>query len=745
MPLTGIRRSRSASARWPCADVTRRQIPFRVALVTVVVGLLVVTCGVLLGYGLSRGAQTIETLKGEYLDQVADASVRQVGRMPRIAAQVMRVQRYRIDTGFYRMNNPMSIARAFAGALETDPDILWISYSEAATGRFIGARRLDGDDSVLNLSDPRVNGGVPREYHAETGAVFIRKPPLTEPYEPRVRDWYRRGAAGAGSLVWTPPYTFAEGVKGITAAMAVTDAHGRVQGVLTVDFGLAGLENFLGRIRIGRRGVVTLFDDSGQLVAGRQSRGREAATRAVQDARLRPAAAGGSERVAVQVGRETWSVVVRSVAAGPELEWVVAAAVPDLDFMGRIYSTRRNAVAMLLVFVGIAVVVGFVLANGIARSLQRASSALDSAARFDPAEVPETRSVIREVAQLEDAVGRVNASLRSFARYAPEEIVRDIVLQGREAILSGERRDVTVLFSDLRGFTAFSERLRPEEVVAILNDHCELLVRIIATHHGFVVDFLGDAVFAVFNAPAHAANHVEHAVVCAIEIQRARAARNEQHRIRGWPPLEMGVGIDTGFAVVGNMGSVRRIKYGVVGHVVNAAARIETFTVGGQALVSDAVRAALGDRLVTEGPVDVEGKGLGAVMRLWQVVSLRGETTLTMPSLLRDFVALPRPLDAGVRLFVGKQLDPEIHAARVHRLGAGGAELTTKAPLAIFSTVHVHLPALAATGGADVDGKIIAVGEQDGVTTALVSFTGVGWDTRDQLEALARRPATTTA
>jgi hypothetical protein len=81
MPPTGIPRSRSASARWPCADVTRRQIPFRVALVSVVVGLLVVTCGVLLGYGLSRDARNLETLKGEYLGQVADASVREVGRM----------------------------------------------------------------------------------------------------------------------------------------------------------------------------------------------------------------------------------------------------------------------------------------------------------------------------------------------------------------------------------------------------------------------------------------------------------------------------------------------------------------------------------------------------------------------------------------------------------------------------------------------------------------------------------------
>ena len=725
--------------------MTRRQIPFRVALVSVVVGLLVVTCGVLLGYGLARGARNIETLKGEYLDQVADTSVREVARMPQIAAQVLRVQRYRIETGFYRLSDPMSVARAFAGALETDPDILWVSYSEAATGRFMGARRVHGDELVVNLSDPRIDRGVPREYRADTGDAFIRQQSPTEPYEPRVRDWYRRGVAGAGSLVWTAPYTFSEGVNGITAAMAVTDARGRVQGVLTVDFSLAGLENFLARIRIARRGIVTLFDGSGAFVAGSAGPGREAAARAIQTARLRPPAAGRSARAEVEIGGEAWDIVARSVAVGPGLEWIVAAAVPDADFMGPVYATRRNAVAMLLIFVGLAVIVGFVLANGIARSLQRASGALERAARFDLGGVRETRSRIREVAQLEDAVGRVSASLRSFARYAPEEIVRDIVLQGREAILSGERRDVTVLFSDLRGFTAFSERLRPEEVVAILNDHCELLVGIIAQHRGFVVDFLGDALFAVFNAPAHAADHVEHAVACAIEIQRARATRNEDHRACGWPPLEMGIGIDTGSAVVGNMGSLRRIKYGVVAPMVNAAARIETFTVGGQTLVSDAVRTVLGERLVVEGPLEVEGKGLKAALRLWQIIALRGETTLVMPSVARDLVGLACPLNASVRLFVDKQLDPEIHAARVHRLGAGGAELTTKAPLAIFSTVHVHLPALAATGGADVDGKIIAVGERDGVTTALVSFTGVGWDTRDQLDALARRPATTTA
>jgi adenylate cyclase len=87
-------------------------------------------------------------------------------------------------------------------------------------------------------------------------------------------------------------------------------------------------------------------------------------------------------------------------------------------------------------------------------------------------------------------------------------------------------------------------------------------------------------------------------------MQRAGATQNEQNRARGWPPMVMGVGIDTGAAVVGNMGSPHRIKYGVVGNIVNVAAWIETFTVGGQVLVSDATRQALGDRLVADGPFE---------------------------------------------------------------------------------------------------------------------------------------------
>jgi adenylate cyclase len=209
--------------------------------------------------------------------------------------------------------------------------------------------------------------------------------------------------------------------------------------------------------------------------------------------------------------------------------------------------------------------------------------------------------------------------------------------------------------------------------------------------------------------------------------------------------MEMGVGIDTGTAVVGNMGSPRRIKYGVVGNIVNVAARIETFTVGGQVLDSDATRQALGDRLVADGPFEAEGKGVGMVIRLWEVLALQGDTTLAIPSQVRDLAVLHPPLEARVRLFLGKQLDRETHVARLHRLGAEGGEMESDAPLAVFDALQVLLPTAPGGDAAEVlDGKVIALSEYEGAPTALVRFTGIDWDTQARVEALAWQARETT-
>lgn len=696
------------------------RIPFRVAIVTVVVGLLSVTCGALIAYGLHANQRNYEILKLQYIDQVAQAAVREVARLPRTAVQLLRIERQRFENGEHKARDPVALAATLAAALQADRDVQWVSYGEA-TGRFAGARRLSADDIVLNVSDPRRNGGVPREFRAGTLEPYLQSPPLG-PYDPRTRGWYQRAINAPEAIVWMPPYTFAEGVTGITAAAAVRDGV-RVQGVLTVDFTLTGIERVLSTIEL-TGGAVTLFDHAGNLLAGAPGPAREAAILAMQGAKS-----------GIVVAGERWELATRALPreAGPD--WMVVAAMREEAFMGTVYHNRRVAVAIVLIGVGLAIVVGTLIANAIARSLGNAARALDRVAKYQLEDPAPPSSVLREVFRLQRAVRRVTASLRSFTRYAPEEIVRDVVATGREAMLSGERREVTVLFSDLRGFTGFAEKLPPEEVVAILNDHFDLVVAILARHGGFVVDFLGDAVFAAFGALEAHADHAERAVACAIEMQRARAARNEEHRARGWPPMEMGVGIGTGPAVVGNMGSLRRIKYGVVGNVVNVAARIETFTVGGQVLVSDATRQALGERLIADGPLEVAGKGVSETLRLWEVLALRGETMRVLPAAVRDLVVLQSPLEAGVRVVRGKQVDLQVHAARLARLGSAGAELESRAPLAMFGALQILLsmePALA------VDGKVVDLNERDGVASALIRFTGLDWDTQARIDAFAR-------
>jgi hypothetical protein len=222
-------------------------------------------------------------------------------------------------------------------------------------------------------------------------------------------------------------------------------------------------------------------------------------------------------------------------------------------------------------------------------------------------------------------------------------------------------------------------------------------------------------------------------------MQRAREAQNREFFARGWPPLEMGIGINTGSAVVGNMGSNLRTKYGVVGHPVNFAARIESFTVGGQVLVSDSTREALAGRLDAEGPLEADAKGVAGPVRMWMVRRLEaGGRSLVVPSSVSDLVVLASAIEVSLRPLRGKQVGTETYPATLVKLGVSGGELDTECPLAMFDDVQVTLPPQ--TGiPAVLESKVMAVTNGTaGRRTVAVRFGGLDWDVRTRLEALSR-------
>ncbi len=297
----------------------------------------------------------------------------------------------------------------------------------------------------------------------------------------------------------------------------------------------------------------------------------------------------------------------------------------------------------------------------------------------------------------------------------------------------GEKRVVTILMSDLRGYTRFAEQGDPARVMEVLNGYLARMTDIVVEHGGTINEFIGDAIFAIFGAPIPHADHAERAAATALAMQRAMTEINDTHVARGLPRFEMGIGVNTGEAVVGNIGSEQRAKYAVVGSAVNVAARIEGSTVGGQVFLSAVTYEQLRDKAEVLPPVSVELKGLAAPLLLYELRGLGGRFAQRLPEATTEDEE-QRDVALALTCWVidGKAVSKESLAGEVVRIGRRGLAARLARPLAPLTNVRLRMtyPASgheSAEGHAsgDLYGKVTAGG-----TPTLIRLTSV--DTADQ-------------
>ncbi|MGC2433870.1 MAG: adenylate/guanylate cyclase domain-containing protein, partial [Desulfobaccales bacterium] len=219
---------------------------------------------------------------------------------------------------------------------------------------------------------------------------------------------------------------------------------------------------------------------------------------------------------------------------------------------------------------------------------------------------------------------------QTFGSYLSDEIV-DVILKKGGLKIEGEKRRATILLADLRGFTSLSERLPAEDVVAMLNIYLETMIEIIQKYQGTIDEFIGDGILVIFGAPILRPDDPQRAVACAVEMQLAMAAVNDRNRQAGYPEVALGIGINTGEVVMGNIGSKRRIKYAVVGRAVNLTARIESYTVGGQIFISESTLDECGDVCRIDTAMKVMPKGVKKPLTIHEVGGIGGDFQLFLP------------------------------------------------------------------------------------------------------------------
>jgi adenylate cyclase len=198
----------------------------------------------------------------------------------------------------------------------------------------------------------------------------------------------------------------------------------------------------------------------------------------------------------------------------------------------------------------------------------------------------------------------------SFARYLSRDVMAKVLSDAPS--LRGEHREVSILFSDLRGFTTLSEQMEPERIAAHLNEYFDAMTTAIFAHRGMINDFVGDAVMAVFGAPIDDPEHAVNALQSALAMDRALEALNARWQAAGLPSLRMGIGIHTGSVFAGNVGGRDRMKYTVIGDPVNVASRVEGLNkeLGTTVLITEETLAAIGERVRVRdcGPIAVKGR-----------------------------------------------------------------------------------------------------------------------------------------
>ena len=432
----------------------------------------------------------------------------------------------------------------------------------------------------------------------------------------------------------------------VTVQRSIADARGRFVGVVRAGLVTASIDAVT-RLRVDDRlatdpHLVFLTDPAGRLVTRTAPEDElqvmDDSLRfapkalpppmavALRSPALAQAADDEAERAAeLSVAGERWLATFRPLSGTQD--WIVGIVVPESAYTAALRAQRTRFVGASLLVAALILLGGAATVVALRRSLDSVLASTRSMSRLDfsaaPAEAP-----FRDVQHVMDGLERAKTALRALGKYVPVDLVRRLYRENREPTLGGEIRELTILFTDLEGFTGLSERLSPDELARVLGAYLQAMTGAIRQSGGTIDKFIGDAVMAFWNAPEPQEDHARRA--CAA-VLACRAAVQQLYSSASWsvPPLHTRFGLHCGEAMVGHFGSPERLSYTALGDSVNLASRLEGLCkqYGVDVLVSDEVKTRTADEFAFRLVDRVAVKGRAGGVLVYELLGRRDEAT----------------------------------------------------------------------------------------------------------------------
>ncbi len=336
----------------------------------------------------------------------------------------------------------------------------------------------------------------------------------------------------------------------------------------------------------------------------------------------------------VKLQNETFIALASPIVASPGYEGMDDKVLGTFIFYSSLDNALRplRAATQIVIYIGlgggaIILLIGFALINGVTRPVTQLFTATKeiAAGNLDYRVNVKSRD---ELGQLSMQFNQMSQGLKEkerveglFGKYLSPEVARKVLSeQSIDGILKGEKVKLSVMFTDIRGFTPLSRGMDPQALINLLNSHFDEMIDIIDRYGGTLDKFIGDAIMAFFGAPVHYDDFYMRAINAAVQMQRASEKFNFQRKLEGKDPISIGVGINTGEVVVGNIGSNKRLEYTVIGETVNIANRLCSVAQKGQIIVSQSTYDLLESKTIARSIDNVKLKGVDEAVTVYEIL-----------------------------------------------------------------------------------------------------------------------------
>ncbi len=510
----------------------------------------------------------------------------------------------------------------FLSLLRSQPSLSWISLG-FPNGNFFGAHKVSDDEiDMVEVKWDEAHRSAKRriDYYApDVGDVIFRNREVEDStYDATQEAWYRQAVDEDGPG-WTHSDHFPNSDRQAIATSRALEIDNAFAGVVGVVIELQRLSQFLTGVQVGKTGTAVILNRDGDVIASADPRAIKQQEDGVMPA-LQALGEGNAQLRVVRSALATGELDFSALAEARQLRmrgddgreyfvtfaplrfdnWVVATVIPASDFLASIDRSAELLLIGLAVLTLIMAALAIVAANRlIGTPLARIAGELKHIETFDLSDVRHIPSRLRELDDLSGALTQMSRGLASFQKYMPTALVRTLVSRGIEARPGGRQETLTVLFTDIAGFTGLSERLG-DGIVDSLTEYLELASTAIHERNGTIDKFIGDAVMAFWGAPVPNEAHAVDACAAALDLQRRLVEQRCEADRSGRAPLTIRIGINTGRMLVGNIGSRERLSYTVIGDPVNVASRLEAVNkrYGTGILIGEDTRVAAGGAVV---------------------------------------------------------------------------------------------------------------------------------------------------